>query len=118
MPGRVFNCKIMIKYFKDSIKEIQKVTWPKKEQALNLTVVTIIFTIVTTLGLTLVDRVFNAGYQALLDLSPTTIETEAPQVDVSDVDFAPITIEEGADSEEVPTDDDSAETPAEESATE
>jgi preprotein translocase SecE subunit len=86
----------MIKYFKNSIKEIQKVTWPKKEHALNLTVITIIFTIVITLGLTLVDKVLNAGYQTLLDLSPSTITTDAPQIDINDldIDFEPTTIGE------------------------
>lgn len=106
----------MIKYFKDSIKEIQKVTWPKKEHALNLTVVTIIFTIITTLGLTLVDRAFNAAYQGLIDLSPATIETSASQIDVNNIDFEPVEILEEEASEE--SEADTTETPAEETATE
>ncbi len=83
----------MIKYFKNSIKEIQKVTWPSKEDSLKLTIITLIFTALTTLGLTLVDQVFNAGYQTLVDLSPETINTEAPQFDLNavDVQTAPVT---------------------------
>lgn len=107
----------MIKYIKNSIKEIQKVTWPKKEHALNLTVITIIFTIVTTLGLTLVDKVFNAGYQTLLDLSPSTLETDAPQVDVNNIDFEPVIIN-GTDSEDDSASTEESETPAVETETE
>lgn len=87
----------MIKYIKNSIKEVQKVTWPKKEDALKLTIITLIFTLLTTLGLTLVDKVLNAGYQTLLDISPTTFDSqEIPNLDINSVntDSGSITIGE------------------------
>jgi preprotein translocase subunit SecE len=91
----------MIKYIKNSIKEVQKVTWPKKEDALKLTIITLIFTLLTTLGLTLVDKVLNAGYQYLLDLSPATYEAqETPEININSVntDGGSITIGESESS--------------------
>lgn len=97
VPARVFNCEIMINYIKSSFQELQKVTWPKKEDALKLTLITIVFTIVTTLAITLVDNVFNAGYQKLIDVSPTTYtSTDAPALDINSIttDGGEITINE------------------------
>ncbi len=57
-------------YFKESIAEIKKVTWPTKNHAINITIITIIFTTVATLALTFIDGVFKAGYTQLLEMSP------------------------------------------------
>ena len=46
-----------MKYFKASVEEIKKVTWPTKKHAIQITVVTIIFTAVTTAALTFVDEI-------------------------------------------------------------
>jgi preprotein translocase SecE subunit len=88
----------MIKYFKNSIQEIQKVTWPTKEESLKLTVITIIFTVITTLAITLVDQAFNAGYQYLLDISPTSstpaFDPSSIEINTSDDSSSSITITE------------------------
>ncbi|MBT6143200.1 preprotein translocase subunit SecE [bacterium] len=57
-------------YFKESIAEIKKVTWPTKNHAINITIITIIFTTIATLALTFIDGVFKAGYTKLIDMSP------------------------------------------------
>lgn len=79
----------MINYIKASFQELQKVTWPKKEDSLKLTVITIIFSILTILFIMLVDKAFNAGYQTLLDLNPTTFDStsvmDTPTLDIESI---------------------------------
>ena len=82
MPERVFNCEIMINYIKASFQELQKVTWPKKEESLKLTLITIVFSVVCVLAIMFVDKVFNLGYQSLLDLNPSTLNS-------TNIDFTP-----------------------------
>lgn len=68
-------------YIKDSIEELKKATWPTKNQAVKLTVITIVFTILATLLLSVSDLVFKEGYQGLLRSSN---KVQNQQVDVSD----------------------------------
>jgi preprotein translocase SecE subunit len=56
-------------YVKDSIEELKKATWPTKNQAVKLTIITIVFTILATLLLSVSDLVFKEGYQGLLNSS-------------------------------------------------
>lgn len=54
-------------YFKGSLQELTKVTWPTKNQAVKLTIIVLGFTIVFALFLTLVDFAANKGYLELLN---------------------------------------------------
>lgn len=56
-------------YFRDSLKELSKVTWPTKNQAINLTLITLGFTLVCALLIGSLDLAFNEGYRMLLQLS-------------------------------------------------
>lgn len=56
-------------YFRDSLKELSKVTWPTKNQAINLTLITLGFTLVCALLIGALDLSFNRGYELLLQLS-------------------------------------------------
>ncbi len=64
-------------FIKDSIEEIRKVTWPTRNQAIHLTIITIIFTAVTTLLLTGFDFGFSKVYDILLDISPKVANQSA-----------------------------------------
>jgi preprotein translocase SecE subunit len=57
-------------YFKDSIEEIKKVTWPTRNRAIQITIITIVFTFIATVILTAVDFAFKSGYDYLTDISP------------------------------------------------
>jgi len=59
-----------VNFIKGSIEEIRKVTWPTKDQAIKLTIITIIFTIFCTAVLALSDYGFSKGYNYLLKISP------------------------------------------------
>lgn len=74
-----------MKFFKDSYKELEKVTWPTKNHAISITVLTVVFTIIATAFLTVVDGSFKQFYNYLIDISPKS-EVAAPiqpQIDAS-----------------------------------
>jgi preprotein translocase subunit SecE len=58
----------LVKYFKDTRAELRKVTWPTREEAINLTIVVLVVTLIMTILLFLVDSGFNALFQWLLTL--------------------------------------------------
>ena len=64
-------------YFKDSIEELKKVTWPTRNHALKITIITIVFTFFATLLISGVDFGFRSGYDKLTDLSPKAVRSEA-----------------------------------------
>lgn len=64
-------------YFKESFEEIKKVTWPTSNKALKITVITIVFTAISTLVITGLDFSFRKGYDALTDLSPKAQQAPA-----------------------------------------
>jgi len=72
-----------VNYFKNSIEEIRKVTWPTKNQAIKLTVITIIFTIFATILIGLSDFAFREGYEAILDASPAADQQPLQPTDVN-----------------------------------
>mgnify|MGYP001174875759 CR=1 FL=1 len=57
-------------YFKESVEEIKKVTWPTQKHAIQITIITIAITAVATAALTFVDGALQKGYGKLLDMSP------------------------------------------------
>jgi preprotein translocase SecE subunit len=59
-----------VNYFKESFEEIKKVTWLTSNKALKITVITIIFTAISTLVVTGLDFSFRKGYDSLVELSP------------------------------------------------
>lgn len=76
-------------YFKDSIEEIKKVTWPTRNRALQITIITIVFTFISTVFLTFVDFSFKKGYDFLTDISPKVqndAAENAPQVDLGGIE--------------------------------
>lgn len=69
-------------YFKESIEEWRKITWPTRNQSVRLTIITVVFTFVTAAVLALVDNAFSFGYEYLLDISPK-VQEQAAGVDVN-----------------------------------
>jgi preprotein translocase subunit SecE len=55
-------------YFKDSFEELRKVTWPTNEQAVRLTIITLVFSMFVALFFGLLDYVFSLGFTELIDL--------------------------------------------------
>ena len=47
--------------------ELRKVTWPTKEQTARITIVTLVFTLVTAILLGVIDFVFGIGIRSLVD---------------------------------------------------
>jgi len=74
----------MKKFFKESYNELQKVTWPTKDHAIAITILTIVFTAIATFFLTVVDGSFKEFYNFLLDSSSKT-EFELPEFDTSSI---------------------------------
>jgi preprotein translocase subunit SecE len=49
----------IIRYLKDTRAELRKVTWPSREEALNLTLIVLAVTVAMAVGLGLVDYLFS-----------------------------------------------------------
>jgi preprotein translocase subunit SecE len=50
---------VIIRYFKDTRAELRKVTWPSREEALNLTLIVLAVTVAMAVGLGLIDYLFS-----------------------------------------------------------
>jgi len=86
-----------VNFFKESLEELRKVTWPTKDQAAKLTVITIIFTILCTLLLAVSDFGFKKGYEYMLSTSPKVQNQQAnpsePTADnTPDIDMGAATV--------------------------
>lgn len=47
------------KYFKETVQELKKVTWPSKDELIGSTIVTIFVTLVMSIFIFGVDQLFN-----------------------------------------------------------
>ena len=76
-----------MKFFKESYKELEKVTWPTKNHAISITILTVVFTVIATMFLTVVDGGFKEFYNYLIDISPKTqsVPQIQPQIDASSI---------------------------------
>ncbi len=54
-------------YFKESVIELKKVTWPTKKETYNYTLLVIGISIGIALFLGLLDYLFTQGFQALIN---------------------------------------------------
>jgi len=77
-----------VNFFKESLQELRKVTWPTKDQAAKLTVITIIFTILCTLLLAVSDYGFNRGHEYMLKTSPK-VQNQQANLNQPSPDVAP-----------------------------
>lgn len=55
-------------YFRESLQELHNVTWPTRKQAIRITTIVFIFTIVSALVLGVVDDLLTRLYQLLLTI--------------------------------------------------
>lgn len=58
----------VIRYLKDSFAELSHVTWPTRNQAINLSILVVVFVFVSALLIAGLDYAFNQGYLYLLTL--------------------------------------------------
>ena len=58
----------MKKFFKDTKSELKKVTWPTKEQLIHNTGVIIVFIIIITIILSLLDVAFSQVFRLLTNI--------------------------------------------------
>ena len=58
----------MKKFFKDTKSELKKVTWPTKEQLIHNTGVIIVFIIIITIILSLLDVAFSQLFRLLTNI--------------------------------------------------
>jgi preprotein translocase subunit SecE len=57
------------RYIKESFQELEKVTWPTKNQAVKLTAIVFVFVLLVAVFLTFVDFAFNWIYTYILTLN-------------------------------------------------
>lgn len=60
---------IVKSYVKSALEELSKVTWPTKNQAVRLTIIVLIFVLVTSFFLGAIDFGFNELYQYMLKIT-------------------------------------------------
>jgi preprotein translocase subunit SecE len=58
----------IVRYFRESWEELTHATWPTKQQAVNLSIIVIIFVFLAAILISAFDFIFNEGYQLLLGL--------------------------------------------------
>ena len=58
----------MKKYFQESLRELNNVTWPTKKQAIHITTIVFIFMMISAAILGIVDQIFSVGYKFLLSI--------------------------------------------------
>lgn len=56
------------KYIRESIQELNNVTWPTKKQAIRITTIVFIFMIAAAAILGVIDQILAVGYKALLTI--------------------------------------------------
>ena len=56
----------IVAYFTDSVEELRKVVWPTKEQTIQLTIITLVFSLLFAILLGVLDFVFNLGVRELM----------------------------------------------------
>jgi preprotein translocase SecE subunit len=56
----------IMKYFSDSIQELELVRWPTRQQAIRLSTIVLVFTVVSALVFGAIDYVFGLGISALI----------------------------------------------------
>jgi preprotein translocase SecE subunit len=54
------------KYIRESIQELNNVTWPTRKQAIRITTIVFIFMIASAALLGVIDQILAMGYKALL----------------------------------------------------
>lgn len=60
--------KNITSYFRESVNELALVTWPKQEELVRMTILTVVFVMITALILGVVDYGFSNGYQWIISL--------------------------------------------------
>ena len=55
-------------YFKESLEEFKRVTWPTRHQAIRLCIIVLSFVFVSAILIAALDYGFGVGYQFLLTL--------------------------------------------------
>lgn len=87
----------IINYFEESFQEMRKVTWPTRNQAMRLTMLVLIFCLVSAIVIGAMDAVFNYGHQKLIEIAPaatsTTDETSSALTAEAQPESQPITAE-------------------------
>lgn len=58
----------LITYFKESFAEMRQVTWTTKNQAVRLSLIVLIFSVIAAIFVGVVDLIFSYGYQELLKI--------------------------------------------------
>ncbi|PIQ77111.1 preprotein translocase subunit SecE [Candidatus Peregrinibacteria bacterium CG11_big_fil_rev_8_21_14_0_20_46_8] len=64
-------------YFIDSWHELDKVTWPTRNRAINVCILVIVFVFISAAAIAGIDFVFNLGYRELLDLAAQSPSPES-----------------------------------------
>lgn len=59
---------IIKRYVRESFLELSHVTWPTRNQAVNLSILVVAFVFVSAIVIAAFDYIFNFGYQYLLTL--------------------------------------------------
>lgn len=57
-PMTIKKDNVITRYFKETIAELKKVSWPTRQEALNLTLIVVGFTIFMAILLGLIDYIF------------------------------------------------------------
>ena len=55
------------KYFAESFQELNSVTWPTRRQAVRITVIVLIFMVLSAVILGIVDQLLAVGYRSLFN---------------------------------------------------
>lgn len=57
---------VVTNYVKSSFQELSKVTWPTKNQAVKLTIIVLVFCLISAFVFGAIDFLFTKGFQYLI----------------------------------------------------
>lgn len=66
--GNVKQRKSLVRFFREAKSELKKVTWPSKEQLVHNTLIILVFIIIVTVILSVLDFGFGKLFQMLTSL--------------------------------------------------
>lgn len=66
--GNVQQKKSVLRFFREAKAEMKKVTWPSKEQLIHNTIIILVFIVIVTVILSVLDLGFGKLFQMLTSL--------------------------------------------------
>jgi preprotein translocase SecE subunit len=83
----------IVDYLEESFQELKKVTWPTRNQAVKLTILVLVFCLISAVVIGAVDAILSYGHQKMIDVAPQGTSTAAATETPYTAEAQPVTAE-------------------------